>query len=62
MAIKHWPALVVTWMRCSADQLLGQLHELVNLLSVSLDKLRADRSCPRNFGIRGARPPRRAYH
>jgi hypothetical protein len=62
MAIKHWPALVVTWMRCSADQLLGQLHEMVNLLSVSLDKLRTDRSCPRNFGIRGARPPRRAYH
>jgi Transposase DDE domain len=62
IAIKHWPALVVTWLRDGADQLLSQLHQLVTLLTVSLNKYRPDRSCPRNFSIRGARPPRRAYH
>jgi hypothetical protein len=61
-AIKHWPMLAVAWIKAGAELLAQQLEELVVLLTHSLDKLRPGRSCPRNFGVRGAQRPRRAYH
>lgn len=60
-AIKHWPALVIAWMRQSTDLLEQQLRQLISLLTKSLNKLRPGRSCPRNFGVGGAQRPRRAY-
>ena len=62
VAIKHWPALVVVWLRQSAEALEQQMQQLILLLTASLNKLRPGRSCPRNFGVRGAMQPRRAYH
>jgi len=62
VAIKHWPALAVAWMKDSVRTLAQQLEQLLELLTRSLDKIRPDRSCPRNFGVRGAQRPRRAYH
>lgn len=61
LAIKHWPALVVVWLRQGGEALQQHLHELVLLLMTSLNKYRPGRSFPRNFGVRGAQPPRRAY-
>lgn len=61
VAIKHWPALAVAWINGGVDVLQKKLEEMVSILTVSLDKLRPDRSCPRNFKIGGAPRPRRAY-
>ena len=61
LAIKHWPALVVVWLRQGGEALRQHLHELVLLLMASLNKYRPGRSFPRNFGVRGAQAPRRAY-
>ena len=61
-AIKHWPSLAVAWIKGGAELLAQRLEELVVLLTHSVDKLRPGRSCPRNFGVRGAQRPRRAYH
>lgn len=60
-AIKHWPILTVAWIKGGAELLAQRLEELVVLLTRSVDKLRPGRSCPRNFGVRGAQRPRRAY-
>lgn len=60
-AIKHWSILAVAWVKGGADKIQQRLEELVVLLTHTLDKLRPGRSCPRNFGARGAQPPRRAY-
>lgn len=62
LAIKHWPALVVVWLRFGADRLAASLSDLVSLLVASINRYRPDRSCPRSFSIRTAQPPRRAYH
>ena len=62
VAIKHWPSLAVAWIRGGTDLLVRRLEELVVVLMQSLDMLRPGRSCPRNFGLRGAQRPRRAYH
>ena len=61
VAIKHWPGLAVAWIKGGADLLQQKLEEFVAILTVSLDKLRPGRSCPRNFGVNGAQRPRRAY-
>ena len=61
LAIKHWPALVVVWLRQGGEALQQHLHELVLLLMTSLNKYRPGRSFPRNVGVRKAQPPRRAY-
>ncbi len=61
VAIKHWPGLAVAWIKGGADLLQQKLKEFVAILTVSLDKLRPGRSCPRNFGVNGAQRPRRAY-
>ena len=60
-AIKHWPALAVAWIKGSAHLLQQKLKEIVAILTLSLDKLRPGRSCPRNFAANGAQRPRRAY-
>ena len=62
VAIKHWPALVVLWLKKTADEFEHALRQFVSLLTASLDKARPGRSCPRNFSVHGATPPRRAYH
>ena len=62
VAIKHWPGLAVAWITGAAGLLEQRLEELVVLLTHSVDKLRPSRSCPRNFALRGAQRPRRAYH
>ena len=54
-------ALVVVWLRQGGEALQQHLHELVLLLMTSLNKYRPGRSFPRNFGVRGAQAPRRAY-
>jgi len=61
LAIKHWPALAVAWIKGSLDVLQTKLEEIIAILTVSLDKLRPGRSCPRNFKVNGAQRPRRAY-
>ena len=60
-AIKQWSIWAVAWVKGDADKIQQRLDELVALLTHCLDQLRPGRSCPRNFGVRGAQPPRRAY-
>lgn len=60
-AIKHWPSLAVAWIKGGVHLLEERLEALVILLTRTVDKLRPGRSCPRNFGVRGAQRPRRAY-
>jgi hypothetical protein len=62
LAIKHWPTVVVIWLRFGAERLSAALSDLISLLIASLNKHRPDRSYPRRFSIRTAQPPRRAYH
>ncbi len=61
VAIKHWPALAVAWIKGCADLLNEKLEEMVAILTVSLDKLRPGRSCTRKFRVNGSQKPRRAY-
>ena len=61
VAIKHWPALVVLWLRRTTEEFESALREFISLLTVSLNKARPGRSCPRNFSVHGATAPRRAY-
>ena len=62
MAIKHWPALVVLWLKKTSNEFEVALLEFISMLKASLNKSRPDRKCPRNFSLRGAAAPRRAYH
>lgn len=61
VAIKHWSILAVAWIKGGAELLQQRVEELVALLKLSLEKLRPGRVCPRNFSVRGAQRPRRAY-
>jgi hypothetical protein len=61
VAIKHWSAFAVAWIKGGADVLTHKLEEMVAILAVSLDKLRPGRSCPRDFRVNGSQRPRRAY-
>jgi hypothetical protein len=61
VAIKHWSALAVAWICGNTKLLHNKLKELIAVLTVSLDKIRPGRSCPRNFKAHGAQRPRRAY-
>ena len=61
VAIKHWSAFAVVWIKGGADVLTHKLEEMVAILAVSLDKLRPGRSCPRDFRVNGSQRPRRAY-
>ena len=62
LAIKHWPALVVLWLKKTSTEFEVALLEFVSMLKGSLNKSRPGRKCPRNFSLRGAALPRRAYH
>lgn len=42
VAIKHWSAFAVAWIKGGADVLTHKLEEMVAILAVSLDKLRPD--------------------
>jgi hypothetical protein len=62
MAIKQWPALVAVMLRGGVDDVMRHLEKLIDIVKASLNKYRPERSFPRNFSVRGAQAPRRAYH
>ena len=61
VAIKHSSALILAWIKGGANLLNAKLEEVVAILTLSLDKLRPGRSCPRNFRVNGSQRPRRAH-
>ena len=61
VAIKHSSALILAWIKGGANLLNEKLEEVLAILTLSLDKLRPGRSCPRNFRVNGSQRPRRAY-
>jgi Transposase DDE domain len=60
-AIKAASGVMVTLLKGCKRALGAQLKSLLNVLSKTLERVRANRSFPRNHSIGGAQKPRRTY-